>query len=337
MILTITLPLPQQPLAIGHMPHIQKIAAFSILVALTVLTLKLVAWRVTGSIALFSEATECLVNLTSATSAFVAIRIASRPADTRHPYGHHKAEFISAMLGGSMIFVAGLFIMNKAAHGLLDPQTITAPYQGIAFTVMAGVINAGWCYVLMTQGRKLRSPALQADGRHLLSDVLFSSAVILGVLATALTGWAALDPLMAAIVAVNILRSGGKVVLGAVHGLMDEALPEADLDRIRAIVRAEGDGALQMHNLRTRHAGPATFVDFNLVMPGSMTVARSHTICARIETALKATLPGCIVSIRVEPEEQARRQGRTLTVIDGGGGAPAPDATDSPPKSKGFP
>ena len=318
------------------MPHIQKIAAFSILVALTVLTLKLVAWQVTGSIALFSEATECLVNLTSSTSAFIAIRIASRPADARHPYGHHKAEFISAMLGGSMIFIAGLFIMKKATLGLLDPQTITAPYQGIAYTATASLINASWCYVLMTQGRKLRSPALQADGRHLLSDVLFSSAVIIGVLATALTGWAILDPLVAAIVAVNILRSGGKVVISAVHGLMDEALPEADLDRIRAIVRAEGDGVLQMHDLRTRHAGPATFVDFRLQMPGSMTVARSHAICARIETALQGALPGCVVSIHVEPEGQAKRRGRTLTVIDGGGG-PASGASQTPPKTQGFP
>lgn len=318
------------------MPRIQKIAAFSILVALTVLTLKVVAWQVTGSIALFSEATECLVNLTSASSAFIAIRIASRPADARHPYGHHKAEFISAMLGGSLIFIAGLLIMRKALFGLIDPQTITAPYQGIAFTATASVINACWCYVLMTQGRKLRSPALQADGRHLLSDALFSSAVILGVLATALTGWTILDPLIAAIVAVNILRSGGKVVIGAVHGLMDEALPEAELDRVRAIIRAEGEGVLHMHNLRTRHAGPATFVDFRLVMPGNMTVARSHAICQRIETALQTTLPGCVVSIHVEPEGHAKRRGRTLTVIDGGAGS-GTAAADSAPKSQGFP
>ena len=318
------------------MPRIQKIAAFSILVALTVLTLKLVAWQVTGSIALFSEATECLVNLTSATSAFIAIRIASRPADARHPYGHHKAEFISAMLGGSMIFLAGLLIMKTAIFGLIDPKAITAPYQGIAFTGLASLINGAWCYVLMTQGRKLRSPALQADGRHLLSDVLFSSGVILGVLATALTGWAILDPLIAALVAVNILRSGGKVVLGALHGLMDEALPEADLDRIRAIVRAEGAGALQMHDLRTRHAGAVTFVEFRLVMPGSVTVARSHAICERIETSLQATLPGSIVSIRVEAEAHAKRRGSAFVVIDGGGG-PAPGAPDTTPRSQGFP
>lgn len=291
------------------MPLQQRLAFGSILVGLTVLGLKALAWAMTGSVALLSDALESLVNVATAVAALVAIRVAAKPADATHPYGHHKAEFFSAILEGVMIILAALLILREAWGALLAPRVLEAPLSGLLVNAVAGLLNGVWCWVLIRQGRRLRSPALVADGKHLLSDVISSGGVLLGVLLAIETGWAVLDPAMAALVALNILWSGWKVMSASVSGLMDEAMPDEMLSQVRDIISRESVGAVEAHDLRTRHAGSATFVEFHLVVPGALTVSAAHDMCDRVEAALKAVLPDCVVTIHVEPEHKAKHSG----------------------------
>jgi cation diffusion facilitator family transporter len=286
-----------------------KIAMGSIAIGIVVLALKTLAWRLTGSVALLSDALESTVNVATALAALIAIRIAQRPADQSHPYGHHKAEFLSAVLEGVMIIVAALLILEEAYHGIRNPRPLDAPVLGLAINAFAGAINAAWCSVLIRQGRRLKSPALVADGRHLLSDVVTSAGVILGVSLAIATGHAILDPILAAVVAVNILWSGWKVMTASLGGLMDRAVSDDMLRDIRATISDHADGAIEAHDLRTRHAGSMTFIDFHLVVDGETPVAEAHAICDRIEAALRRQLDDAQITIHVEPEHKAKHSG----------------------------
>jgi cation diffusion facilitator family transporter len=291
------------------MSPLMRIATGSIVVGLVVLALKTLAWWMTGSIALLSDALESTVNVATAVAALIAIRIAARPADANHPYGHHKAELFSAILEGVMIIIAALLIMREAYFGFLEPRMLDAPLEGLLVNGLASVINAFWCWTLISQGRKRRSPALVADGRHLLTDVISSVGVTFGVLVAIISGWVWLDPLMAAIVAINILWSGWRVMRESLSSLLDEAIPEATLAQVRETISREAEGAVEAHDLRTRHAGQSSFVEFHLIVPGEMTVNAAHDICDRIEAALKTVVEGCIVTIHVEPERKAKHSG----------------------------
>ncbi|WP_207102692.1 cation diffusion facilitator family transporter [Paracoccus shandongensis] len=286
-----------------------KIALGSIAVGIVVLGLKTLAWQVTGSVALLSDALESTVNVATALAALVAIRIAQRPADQSHPYGHHKAEFLSAVLEGVMIIVAALLILEEAFHGIMAPRPLDAPLEGLLINVAASAVNAAWCWVLLSQGRRLKSPALVADGKHLLSDVVTSGGVIVGVLLAIVTGYAILDPILAAVVAVNILWSGWKVMTASLGGLMDEAVPDDMLTAIRSTISDQAHGAIEAHDLRTRHAGSMTFIDFHLVVDGETSVSEAHAICDRIEAALKNRLDDAQITIHVEPEHKAKHSG----------------------------
>ena len=286
-----------------------KIASGTIVVGIVVLGLKTLAWGMTGSIALLSDALESTVNVVTACAALIAIRIAQRPADQDHPYGHHKAEFFSAVLEGVMIIIAALLILREALHGILAPRTLDAPMEGLLINVAASVINGGWCWVLLRQGRRLKSPALVADGKHLLSDVVTSVGVVAGVALAIATGYAILDPILAAVVAVNILWSGWNVMLASLSGLMDEAVSADTLKTIRDTISGEADGAIEVHDLRTRHAGSMTFIDFHLVVTGQTSVAQAHAICDRIELALKRYLQDAQITIHIEPEGKAKHSG----------------------------
>lgn len=286
-----------------------KLAIGSLIVGVIVLGLKALAWQMTGSIALLSDALESTVNVATAIAALVAIRVASRPADANHPYGHHKAEFFSAVLEGVMIIVAALLIMHEAYQGFMQPRVLDAPLQGLLVNGAASIINGVWCWLLITQGRKNRSPALVADGHHLLSDVISSIGVTFGVLLAIETGWSVLDPALAGLVALNILWSGWKVMTSSLSGLMDESVPDETLAKIRNVISAEAAGALEAHDLRTRHAGKATFIDFHLVVPGQISVSEAHEICDRIEQELKTKVPDAMVTIHVEPENKAKHTG----------------------------
>lgn len=291
------------------MPRAVKIALGSIAVGVAVLAIKLLAWWLTGSVALLSDALESIVNVATAIAAFVAVRIAVQPADADHPFGHHKAEYFSAVMEGVMIVVAAILILNEAWGAWNAPRDIDAPFTGLVLIGVASVINGIWAVVLMREGRSLRSPALEADGRHLMTDVVSSAGVAVGVVAAVLTGALWLDALLAALVAVNILWSGWHVLRGSVGGLMDESVPEDDLEAMRELISTNAEGAVEAHDLRARHAGQATFVEFHLVVPGEMSVDTAHDICDRIEAAMMAAFDGCRVTIHVEPEHKAKHSG----------------------------
>lgn len=283
-----------------------KLAIGSIFIGFAVLALKVAAYWMTGSVALLSDALESTVNVATAFAALIAIRIAAKPADAGHPYGHHKAEFFSAVLEGVMIIVAALLIFREAWYGFMQPAIIEAPLDGLIVNMVATAINGAWAWVLITRGRAQKSPALVADGKHLVTDVLTSVGVVTGLVLALLTGWWVLDPLMAAVVAVNILWSGAKIVGDSVTGLMDGAVSEWTLTAIRKTIAAHAGGAIEAHDLRTRHAGVATFIDFHLVVSGETTVFQAHEICDRIEKALMELLDDAKVTIHVEPDHKAK-------------------------------
>jgi len=291
------------------MKRIKTLAVGSIAVGLIVLALKYVAYHLTGSVALLSDAIESIVNVATAIAALIAINFAAQPADANHPYGHHKAEYISAVIEGVLIVIAAIAILREAWLAYHTPRMVDAPWLGLAVNGAASVINAIWCYLLISQGRAHKSPALVADGRHLFTDVVSSFGVLGGVALAAVTGLSILDPILAALVAVNILWAGWRLMKESVGGLLDEALPEADLSRIRTVIAANADGAIEAHDLRTRQAGRMTFVDFHLVVKGSMSVTEAHDICDRLERAIKAEVQDALISIHVEPDDKAKHSG----------------------------
>lgn len=290
-----------------------KLAVGSLIIGFVVLALKSLAYWLTGSIALLSDALESIVNVVTALAALIAVRVAAKPPDASHPYGHHKAEFFSATLSGVLIIVAALVILREAYLGLMSPRDLEAPALGLAVNGAASVLNAVWAWVLIRRGRALRSPALEADGRHLLTDVITSGGVIVGLVLALITGWGFLDPLMAGILALHIMWAGTKVVQGALSALMDEALPDDTLNTIREVIATHATGAVQAHDLRTRHAGRVTFIDFHLVVPGDTSVDDAHEVCDRVEAALIRAIPQAIITIHVEPGHKAKAQGIEVT------------------------
>lgn len=288
---------------------IGNLALASIAVAFGVMALKYVAYLLTGSVALYSDALESIVNVLTAVAALVAVRIGSQPPDRRHPFGHHKAEYFSAVLEGVLIIVAALLILREAWDAYLNPRTLEEPAAGLAFNGLATALNGAWSWFLITRGRAMRSPALVADGWHLLTDVATSVGVLVGLILATLTGWSMLDPLLAAFVAANILWAGFKIMSHSVGALMDESVSAEIEKRIREAIRSNGGGALQAHDIRTRIAGAATFIEFHLVVPGGMTVNEAHAICDRMEHALEAEIAGSDITIHVEPEYKAKSKG----------------------------
>ena len=291
------------------MAQAQRIAAGSIVLGIVVLGLKLAAWAVTGSAALFSDAAETVVNVAAAVVAFAALRFAARPADANHPYGHDKAEFFAAVIEGVLIVVAALVIVQHAWDVYHHPTTLSAPLLGMALNAVSTVLNLGWAVLLVQRGRMLRSAALQADGQHLLADVVTSVGVLVGVGLVVATGLPWLDPAIAALTALYVLGSGVHVIGGSVGGLMDAAPAEEIVARVRRLVGEHAEGALEAHDLRMRRGGRHTFLEFHLVVPGGMTVADAHEICDRVEATLKAEMEGLMITIHVEPEGKAKHHG----------------------------
>jgi len=287
----------------------ERIAAGSIVVGLVVLAMKLAAWRITGSAALFSDAAESVVNAVSALVAFFALRLSAVPADENHPYGHSKVEFISAVISGVLIVLAAMEILRQAWEAYLHPMPLTTPLPGMLVNALATMLNLFWALLLFRTGRRIRSPALIGDGHHLMSDVATSVGVLSGVSLVVIFHLPWLDPLLAALTAVYILGAGAFLIRDSVGGLMDAA-PGADVvERVRRLVAQHAVGAIEAHDLRMRHAGPTTFLEFHLVVPGSITVAEAHDICDRVEGALSAEMDGMMISIHVEPEGMAKHQG----------------------------
>ncbi|WP_261664120.1 cation diffusion facilitator family transporter [Deinococcus sp. Marseille-Q6407] len=298
-----------QPAPAPAAPRLIRLAWGSVGIAALVLGLKWLAYRLTGSLALYSDALESIINVAAAVAALIALRVSARPADENHPFGHSKAEYLSAVLEGVLIVLAALAILWEAAPHLLHPAPVTLPPLGLALSVGASVVNGLWASRLLRAGQQFRSPALQADGKHLLSDVVSSAGVLAGVVLARLTGWSLLDPLLACAVALNILWSGWHLMRDSVGGLMDAGADPQTQAHIRELLAQHAQGALEAHDLLTRTAGRITFIELHLVVPGDMTVSEAHAICDRLENVLETEIEGTRVTIHVEPQDKAKHSG----------------------------
>jgi len=289
--------------------QIGRIAGGTIAVGIGVLAMKSAAWWLTGSAALYSDALESVVNVVASLVAFAALRLAARPADANHPYGHDKVEFFAAVIEGALIIVAAGSILQHAWMSWNQPGSLQQPWLGLGLNAVSTLVNAVWAFVLVRAGKRHRSPALAADGQHLWTDVVTSVGITAGLVLAIQTGIQWLDPVLAVGVAASVLWSGVRLVKDSVGGLMDAAPAGVIVERIRLLVGQHADGAIEAHDLRTRHAGRLTYLEFHLVVPGDMRVAEAHAICDRIEAALKAEVEGLVITIHVEPELKAKHSG----------------------------
>jgi cation diffusion facilitator family transporter len=290
----------------GAMKHrLQSYILLSIAAAVVTLLLKLTAYLLTNSVGLVSEAVESLVNLVAAVAAFFTLRLAAAPADRNHTYGHEKIEFFSSGIEGVLIAAAGVGIIGYAVHRLLDPEMPTTLGLGMALTAIAAGINGIVGFVLLRAGRKHESIVLEADGKHLLTDVFTTAGVVFGLCLVWLTEKRELDALAAIAVAFNILWTAFGLLRRSFNGLMDHALPVEEQKLVRAAIAAHLGPRMAYHALRTRQAGARRFVDFHLLVPGSYRVDQAHRLGDEIEVALRALLPQLEVTVHIEPIEEA--------------------------------
>lgn len=281
--------------------ELTKYAWLSITAALVTMALKASAFFITRSVGLLSDALESTVNLAGAVMALSMLTIASRPADDEHTYGHSKAEYFSSGLEGALIMAAAASIAYSAVQRLLNPQPLYSLGVGLVISLAAGLVNLGVALLLIQQGKANHSITLRANGYHLLTDVWTSLGVLVGVGAVVLTGWEILDPVIALILAVNISWTGVKILRDTVHGLMDTAIPEEELEIVTNILdQSTGDG-IEYHALRTRTAGSRRFVFFHLLVPGSWSVFKGHQLAEQIEKEIYHALPRVTTSVHVEP------------------------------------
>jgi cation diffusion facilitator family transporter len=283
------------------MRSLTRYAWLSVAAALVTMALKGVAAWMTGSLGLLSDALESFVNLGAALIAVYTLRIAVREPDEKHPFGYSKAEYFSSAIEGGLIMLAALAIVATAIPRLIAPQPIVHVDTGIFVSLVAAGVNLGTALVLLGAGRRHDSIALEADAHHLLTDVWTSIGVVAGVGATVFTGWLVLDPLIAIAVALHITWTGAKVLRRSALGLMDRALPEPDVERIRAILEPYRVRGIEYHALRTRRAGRVRMVDMHLLVPGEMTVREGHRVADEVEQAIRAALPGSVVLTHLEP------------------------------------
>jgi cation diffusion facilitator family transporter len=274
--------------------------------AVATIALKTAAWALTGSVGLLSDAAESVVNLVAALVALAALRWAISPADEEHAYGHTKAEYFSAGVEGALVFVAAVGIVITAANRLRHPAAIDHVGVGLAVSAAASAINLAVGMLLVRTGRAQRSITLEADGRHLMTDVWTSAGVIAGVAAVALTGWERLDPIIALAVAANIVWTGVGLMRRSIGGLMDRALSDEEQQHIRLALRPFELQGLRFHALRTRQAGRRAFVSVHVLVPRAWSVQRGHDELERVEQALRDQLPYATVFTHLEPLDDPR-------------------------------
>ncbi|MFB2836780.1 cation diffusion facilitator family transporter [Floridanema evergladense] len=275
----------------------------SIGAALATIALKAGAYFLTGSVGLLSDAAESCVNLVAALVAFWAVSYAAKPPDEKHPYGHFKAEYFSSGVEGALILVAAITIAVAAWDRLLYPQELEEIGIGLALSLVASIINGIVAIVLLRAGKSLRSITLKADGHHLLTDVWTSVGVVIALIAVPVTGWLILDPLIAFVVAINIVWAGIKLLHETGDGILDTGLPKEEQQVINNILTKYDNQNIQFHALRTRVAGARRFVSFHVLVPGEWTVKQGHALCEEIELAIIKALPGTYVFTHLEPVE----------------------------------
>jgi cation diffusion facilitator family transporter len=283
-----------------------RFAALSIAAAAATIALKAVAWRTTGSVGLLSDALESLVNLAGALMALAMLRIAARPADEEHPYGHTKAEYFSSGFEGALILIAAASIAVAAIQRLVEPRPLERIGVGLGVAIVAALLNLAVAVVLLRAGRRHGSIALEASAHHLFTDFWTSVGVVVGVGAVGLTGWRWLDPVVALLVAANIVRTGIDIVFRSALGLMDTGLPAAELERLHAALEPHRSSGVEFHAFRSRRSGTRKFVSFHVLVPGDWTVDRGHELLERIDFDVRAALPNTTVFTHLEPLEDPR-------------------------------
>lgn len=281
---------------------LERYALLSVAAAVLTITLKMLAWWLTGSVGLYSDALESVVNLAGALLALWMLRLSALPPDEAHPFGRSKAEYFSSGAEGALIVLAAASIVWAAIPRLAAPQAISLPVLGIAFSVVASAVNLGAAMVLLRAGREYHSIALEADARHLLTDVWTSAGVIVGVALVAVTGWLRLDPLIALVVAANILWTGAKLMRRSIAGLLDPAIPEDERAEItRIFIEYSRRYGVSFHALRTRHAGARRFISFHLLVPDAWTVDHAHRLAEEIESRIRSLVPNASTFSHIEP------------------------------------
>jgi len=285
---------------------LSRFAWLSIGAGVVTLAMKTTAALMTGSVGLLSDAAETVVNLVAAVVALFALRVAIQPPDENHPYGHSKAEYFSAIVEGTMIFVAAVFIIYTAVERLIHPQPLERIGIGLAVSVIASGVNGAVAYVMLKQGKKHDSSALTADGKHLMTDIITSAAVLLGVALVALThlGW--LDPVVALLAGVNIMWTGFKLIRDSVNSLMDYALPEAEMATLTKILDAHTTPEVSFHAVRTRVAGNRHFAAFHVLVPGDWTVKHGHDLTEDLIDDIVACIPSLRIDAHLEPRDDPR-------------------------------
>jgi len=281
----------------------QRLLLASVVVAIITITLKTLAWYITDSVGLLSDAMESLVNLASAIFGLMMVTIAQRPADDEHPYGHHKAEYFSSGFEGVLIIVAAMGIVWASGHRLLDPQPIEQVGWGLALSVISSALNGLMAWFLFRAAKAHRSIALEADARHLVTDVWTSVGVVVGITAVALTGWLWLDPVVAIGVALNILWEGGHLMWRSSQGLMDEAVEPEVLNQIQQTLGEFDHPTIRFDHVTTRRSGQRRFVDMHMHMPASWSLGRAAAVRTSVEQALMSAVPGLRATIQLLPND----------------------------------
>ncbi|MCB1224895.1 MAG: cation transporter [Verrucomicrobiales bacterium] len=281
--------------------QLQSFAWLSVLTAVGVIVLKLLAWKWTGSVGLLSDALESGVNLAAALATVAAVAVAARPPDDDHAYGHDKIEFFASGFEGALIVTAAVGIFWTAVPRLFAPETPHALGPGLALSALASGLNLLTARVLLRTGRERHSPALTADGHHLMSDVWSSIGVLAGMLLVWLTGWPLLDPLIALAVACYIVVMGVRLVREAASGLLDRALPEPQRKAIDGVLEAFRERGVDFHAIRTRSSGARQFVSLHVLVPDEWSVRRGHDLVEQLEDDLRAVLPAGIIFTHMEP------------------------------------
>jgi cation diffusion facilitator family transporter len=287
----------------GGRVSLTRFAWLAIAAAIATIALKGAAYLITGSVGLLSDAAESVVNLVAAFVALIALHVAARPADDSHQFGHSKAEYFSAAVEGIMIFVAAVFIVIAAVRRFIAPQELEQVGVGLSISVVAAVVNGLVGVVLVRAGRRHRSITLEADGRHLMTDVVTSVGVVIGVGLVALTGWLRLDPIVAFLVGCNILWTGWHLVRRSVDGLMDHTMSDTDNARVATVLGEYASDDVAFHGVRTREAGAAKHVTMHVLVPGAWTVQQGHDLLEEVEGALRQEFDLMEVVTHLEPIE----------------------------------
>lgn len=291
---------------IGNRKNLTKYAWLSIAAALLTILLKAGAYLLTDSVGLLADAIESTANLLAAVVALIVLIVAAQPPDKEHAYGHTKAEYFASGVEGTLIFVASLSIGIAAINRLMDPQPIEQVGIGIIISIIAALVNLQVARTLHRAGSQYRSITLVADAKHLMTDVWTTAGVLIGISAVVITGWVWLDPIIALIVAIQILISGIKIIRESIEGLMDVALPQNEIEQIVGILDTHTFDGVQYHALRTRQSGAQRFMSVHLQVPGSWSVQKGHSMLEEIESDVRSALDPISVFTHIEPLEDPR-------------------------------